>query len=65
LTLVIAGVSALVLFKVYHIALQYTVQKMGYNLEQLKEYEVSPAMRKWDQIIQGLIMIAIVWKVMN
>lgn len=65
ITLAVAVVSATLLFKLYHIALLWVVDRCGWNLEELKTYEVSPTVKTWDQIIQGLVMLLIIWKVMN
>ena len=65
LTLAVAAGSAMILFRIYHTLLHLCIAKMGWNMEDLKRYEVSPSMKTWDQIIQGVIMLGIIWKVMN
>jgi hypothetical protein len=62
-TLVLAVVIASSLFKLYHLCLMGFIRSMGWELEALKNYQVTPGVKKWDQLAQAIVMLGILWKV--
>lgn len=63
LTLAIAVGSAYLLFKVYNFLQAIILKKMSWELEDLKSYVVTPTVKKWNHIIETLVIMAIFWKV--
>jgi len=63
LTLAIAVGSAYLLFKVYNVLQAMILKKMAWELEDLKSYVVTPTVKKWNHIIETLVIMAIFWKV--
>ncbi len=63
ITLAIAVGSAYLLFKVYNFLQAMILKKMAWELEDLKSYVVTPTVKKWNHIIETLVIMAIFWKV--
>lgn len=62
LTIAIAFAFGYLLFKLYHIALVFFLKKMNWKLEDLKNYQVTPTLKKVDKFIQTAIFVGILWK---
>lgn len=62
LTIAIAFAFGYILFKLYHFALIFFLKKMNWKLEELKNYQVTPTLKKVDKFIQTAIFVGILWK---
>ena len=63
LTIVIAAACAMVMFKIYHWGLMAFIRSMGWEMEKLKDYPVTPVLKRWDFVFQMVCIAAIIWKV--
>jgi len=63
ITLGIAVGSAYLLFKIYNVLQALILKKIDWKLEDLKSYVVTPTVKKWNHIIETLVIMAIFWKV--
>jgi len=62
-TLAAAIGSAYLLFKIYNFLQALTLKKMNWTLAELKSYNITPTVKMWSQLIETLLVIAILWKV--
>jgi Ni,Fe-hydrogenase I cytochrome b subunit len=63
LTLVVAVGVAMLLFKVYHIGLVAVLNHFQWDMDELKTYPKTAAVKAWDHLAQALIGLLVIWKV--
>ena len=63
LTLASAISSAYLLFKIYNIGQALVLKKLDWRLEELKNYTVTTTVKKWNNVIEAVAILAIFWKV--
>jgi hypothetical protein len=64
ITIAIAFAFGYILFKIYHYALMFFLKKMKWDINVLKNYTVTPTLKKVDKFIQTALIIGIAWKVL-
>lgn len=64
LTLAVMGVSLYLLFKLYQVLFNAFLKSMSWKIEDLKNYEVPPLLKKLDPVIE-VVIIVIIFMVMT
>ena len=62
-TIVTGAACAMVMFKLYHLCLMGFIRSMGWTMESLKDYPVTPVLKRWDFVAQAIIIMVIIWRV--
>jgi hypothetical protein len=63
-TIAIAFAFGYILFKIYNLALMVFLNKMQWDIKELKNYTITPTLQKVDKFIYIALLIGIIWKVL-
>jgi hypothetical protein len=63
ITLAVAVISAMLLFRIYHMGLMFVLSSFNWKVEDLKSYVITPNVKMWNQVFETLLVIAVLYKV--
>lgn len=53
----------MLLFRVYHVGLMLVLKSFNWKIEDLKDYEITPNVKIWNQVFESILVIGVIIKV--
>ncbi len=63
-TLAVAVAAGYLLYKIYGLLLHGFLKKMNWNLEEIKKYPRTPALKNCDHVIELCLLAVIIYKLL-